>query len=69
LIRSLSVLWQDSADLLGRRTHSGLIMVSTKTFPQNRTYVTAVATALDAVLATDHASQSGEVIFLSHAQG
>src|ERR1700727_77435 len=35
------------------RAHAGLVMVSTKTFPQNRGYVTAVAGALDALLGQD----------------
>src|SRR6202167_2513755 len=32
------------------RTHAGLIMVSTKTFPQNRSYIAAVTTALNSLL-------------------
>ena len=42
------------------RVHAGLIMVSSKTFPQNRVYVTAVTTALDALLATMAASKPAE---------
>jgi hypothetical protein len=49
------------------RTHAGLIMVSTKTFPQNRTYVNAVTTALDALLAVGGAMKPGSVTFLAHA--
>jgi hypothetical protein len=47
------------------RVHSGLIMVSSKTFPQSRAYVTAVTTALDALLAADGAIQPGGVVFLA----
>lgn len=47
------------------RTHAGLIMISSKTFPQNRTYVTAVTSALDAMLATTNVIQPGGVVFLA----
>jgi hypothetical protein len=47
------------------RAHAGLIMVSTKTFPQSRGYVTAVASALDALLGTDGALAAGGIVFLS----
>lgn len=50
------------------RVHAGLIMVSSKTFPQNRAYVTAVTTALDALLATDNGIQNGGVVFLARTQ-
>ena len=46
------------------RAHAGLIMVSTKTFPQNRGYVTAVAGALDALLGQDRAIPAGGIVFL-----
>ena len=46
------------------RGHAGLIMVSSKTFPQSRAYVTAVTTALDILLATDGAIQAGGIVFL-----
>lgn len=49
------------------RTHAGLVMVSSKTFPQNRAYVTAITTALDALLATDDAIQAGGVVFLARS--
>lgn len=49
------------------RSHAGLIMVSTKTFPQNRTYVTAITSALDALLTTDDGIQADGVVFLAHA--
>jgi Domain of unknown function (DUF5615) len=51
------------------RSHAGLVMVSSKTFPQSRTYVVAVATALDALLAADGGIQPGAVIFLTRSQG
>ena len=35
------------------RSHAGLIMISTKTFPQNRGYVQAITSALDALLTAD----------------
>jgi uncharacterized protein YbjT (DUF2867 family) len=50
------------------RVHAGLIMVSSKTFPQNRAYVTAITTALDALLATDDGIQAGGVVFLARAR-
>ena len=47
------------------RAHAGLIMVSSKTFPQSRAYVTAVTTALDVLLAAEGGIQAGGVVFLS----
>jgi hypothetical protein len=47
------------------RAHAGLILVSTKTFPQNRGYITAVVSALDALLGTDGALAAGALVFLS----
>ena len=49
------------------RSPAGLVMVSSKTFPQNRAYVTAITTALDALLATDGGSQAGAVVFLARS--
>lgn len=46
------------------RAHAGLIMVSTKTFPQTRGYVTAVAGALNAQLGRDAAIPAGGTVFL-----
>jgi hypothetical protein len=46
------------------RAHAGLVMVSTKTFPQNRGYVTAVAGALDALLGQDRGIPAGGIVFL-----
>jgi ethanolamine utilization microcompartment shell protein EutL len=47
------------------RAHAGLVMVSSKTFPQGRAYVIAVASALDALLAADGGIQAGGVVFLA----
>ena len=46
------------------RSHAGLILVSTKTFPQNRTFISAVTNALNSLLATE-ASSEEDVVFLS----
>jgi hypothetical protein len=48
------------------RVHAGLIMVSSETFPQNRAYVAAITTALDALLAADGGIHAGGVVFLAH---
>lgn len=48
------------------RPHAGLILVSTKTFPQNRAFVAAVTSALNSLLATEVAS-AGDVVFLPRA--
>jgi hypothetical protein len=46
------------------RTHAGLIMVSTKTFPQNREYAAAVTTALNSLLASTSDELAGQIVFL-----
>ncbi len=46
------------------QTHAGLILVSAKTFPQDRTYTTAVTSALAALLDQPSQIQPGQVIFL-----
>jgi hypothetical protein len=46
------------------RTHAGLILVSTKTFPQNRTYIGAVTTALNSLLASALEGSEGRIVFL-----
>jgi predicted nuclease of predicted toxin-antitoxin system len=48
------------------QSHAGLILVSTKTFPQNRAFTTAVATALAALLGAEAKIQPGQVLFLTH---
>jgi hypothetical protein len=45
------------------RTHAGLVFVSTKTFPQDRSYAGAVVTALDKLL-TESADLTDRVVFL-----
>jgi hypothetical protein len=51
------------------RSHAGLVMVRSKTFPQRRGYVIAVTSALDSLLATDGAVQPGGVVFLPPSTG
>jgi predicted nuclease of predicted toxin-antitoxin system len=45
--------------------HSGLILVSTKTFPQNRGFTTAITAALEALLGDANKIQPGQVVFLT----
>jgi len=47
------------------RTHAGLILVSTKTFPQDRTFVSAVLNALSALLAREQTATEGQILFLT----
>jgi uncharacterized protein DUF5615 len=46
------------------QSHAGLILVSTKTFPQNRGFPSAVATALATLLNSTAKIQSCQVLFL-----
>jgi hypothetical protein len=55
----------DGRFLAANRSHAGLIMVSTKTFPQNRSYVPAITNALNALLAADAPFPPGGVTFLA----
>ena len=48
------------------RPHAGLILVSTRTFPQDRAFVTAVTSALNSLLAAQAAS-AGDAVFLPRA--
>jgi len=48
------------------QAHAGLILVSTKTFAQNRTYTTAVTSALLALLDGPGQIERGRVPFLAH---
>jgi hypothetical protein len=48
------------------QAHAGLILVSTKTFAQNRTYTTAVTSALLALLDGPGQIERGRVLFLAH---
>jgi predicted nuclease of predicted toxin-antitoxin system len=45
--------------------HVGLILVSTKTFTQDRTYTTAITSALAALLDQPGQIQAGHVLFLT----
>ena len=47
------------------QSHAGLILVSTKTFPQNRSFPFTVKTALAALLSGTAKIQSGQVLFLT----
>ena len=47
------------------QAHAGLILVSAKTFPQNRSYTSTVASALAALLDGREQIEAGEVTFLS----
>jgi hypothetical protein len=49
------------------RSHAGLILVSAKTFPQDRRFVGAMTAALAMLLASAAKIQPGEVTFLSRA--
>ena len=49
------------------QSHAGLILVSTKTFPQNRGFPSAVTTALAALLSGTAKIQSGQVLFLTRS--
>ena len=55
----------DSRYRAAGRSHAGLVLVSTKTFPQNRGFPSAVATALAALLSGTAKIQSGQVLFLT----
>jgi hypothetical protein len=46
------------------QSHAGLILVSTKTFPQNRGFPSAVTTALATQLSGTAKIQSSQVLFL-----
>jgi hypothetical protein len=46
------------------QSHPGLILVSTKTFPQNRGFPSAITTALATLLSSMAKIQSGQVLFL-----
>ena len=49
------------------QSHAGLILVSTKTFPQNRGFPSAVTTALAALLSSTAKIQSAQVLFLTRS--
>ena len=45
--------------------HAGLVLISTKTFPQNRSFTTAITTALETWLSDSNKIQPGQVVFLT----
>jgi hypothetical protein len=47
------------------QNHAGLILVSTKTFPQDRTFTAAITSALSALLDQPDQLQPGQVTFLT----
>lgn len=49
------------------QSHAGLILVSAKTFPQNRTFTAAIASALAALLDGTPQIQPGQVLFLTRS--
>src|SRR5260370_8844247 len=49
------------------QSHAGLILVSTKTFPQNRGFTAAITTALAALLSGTAKIQPGHMLFLLQA--
>jgi hypothetical protein len=57
----------DSRHRATSQPHAGLILVSTRTFPQNRSFTAAVATALVTLLGTTAKIQSGHVQFLTRS--
>jgi len=47
------------------RAHAGLILVSTKTFPQNRSYTAVITSGLAALLDKPDQIQASQVVFLA----
>jgi hypothetical protein len=47
------------------QSHAGLILVSTKTFPQNRGFPSAITASLATLLSDTAKIQSGQVLFLT----
>lgn len=47
------------------QSHAGLILVSAKTFPQDRSFTAAITSALSALLDQSGAIQAGQVLFLA----
>lgn len=45
--------------------HAGLIPVSAKAFPQDRSFTAAITSALSALLDQTHAIRAGQVLFLA----
>jgi len=55
----------DSRYRAASQSHAGLILVSTKTFPQNRGFTTAITTALTTLLSGTAKIQPSQVLFLT----
>jgi len=55
----------DSRYRAAGQAHPGLILVSTKAFPQNLGFTTAITTALEALLSGTDKIQPGQVLFLT----
>jgi Domain of unknown function (DUF5615) len=55
----------DTRDRAASQEHAGLILVSAKTFPQDRSYTAAITSALSALLGQSAPLQPGQVTFLS----
>jgi hypothetical protein len=55
----------DSRYRAAGQAHPGLILVSTKTFPQNRSFTTAITAALETLLSGTDKIQPGQVLFLT----
>ena len=55
----------DSRYRAAGQAHPGLILVSTKTFPQDRGFTTAITAALEALLSGTDKVQPGQVLFLT----
>ena len=47
------------------QSHAGLILVSTKTFPQNRGFPSAITASLVTLLSSTTKVQAGQVLFLT----
>ena len=61
---------KDFVPMVGRyraagQAHAGLILVSAKTFPQNRGFPSAITTSLATLLNDTAKVQSGQVLFLT----
>ena len=55
----------DSRYRAAAQAHPGLILVSTKTFPQDRSFTTAITAALETLLSGADKVQPGQVLFLT----
>lgn len=55
----------DARHRAASQNHAGLILVSTKTFPQDRTFTAAITSALSALLDHPDQVQPGQVTFLT----